>query len=175
MDRCRKQTSSYQRAEEWERGKLGVVNQEVQTLLCIKEMLQWDIKQHKDHSQCVIVTMINGLKPLKIGSYCVAWVSESRSFVSDSLQPHRLYSPRNSPGQNTGVGSLSLLQGTFPTQGSNPCLLHRRRILYRLSHQGSPTMLHTYIKCTSNNNIFLKDVWSGMSVSTLLEPVKNWK
>ena len=38
----------------------------------------------------------------------------------DSLQPHGLYSPWNSPGQNTGVGSLSLLQGIFPTQGLNP-------------------------------------------------------
>ena len=38
---------------------------------------------------------------------------------SDSLRPHGLYSPRNSPGLNTGVGSLSLLQGIFPTQGSN--------------------------------------------------------
>ena len=52
--------------------------------------------------------------------------SECCSVVSDSLQPHGLYSPWNSPGQNTGVGSLSLLQGTFPTQGSNPCLLHCR-------------------------------------------------
>ena len=49
-------------------------------------------------------------------------VSESRSAASNSLQPHRLYSPWNSPGQNTGVGSLSLLQGIFPTQGSNPGL-----------------------------------------------------
>ena len=64
--------------------------------------------------------------------------SESRSVVSDSLRPHGLYSPWNSPGQNTGVGSLSLLQGIFPTQGSNPNLLHCRQILYRLSHQGSP-------------------------------------
>ena len=39
------------------------------------------------------------------------------------LQPHGLYSPWNSPGQNTGVGSLSLLQGIFPTQGLNPGLL----------------------------------------------------
>ena len=46
--------------------------------------------------------------------------SEGRSVVSDSLRPHGLYSPWNSPGQNTGVGSLSLLQGIFPTQGSNP-------------------------------------------------------
>ena len=63
--------------------------------------------------------------------------SESHSVMSDSLQPHGLYSPRNSPGQNTGVGSLSLLQGIFPTQGSNPGLLHCRQILYQLSHKGS--------------------------------------
>jgi len=46
--------------------------------------------------------------------------------------------PWNSPGQNTGVGSHFLLQGIFPTQGSNPGLLHCRQILYQLSHQGSP-------------------------------------
>ena len=67
--------------------------------------------------------------------------SESHSVVSNSLQPHGLYSPRNSPGQNTGVGSLSLLQGIFPTQGSNPGLPHCRRIFYQLSHQGSPGIL----------------------------------
>ena len=50
-------------------------------------------------------------------------------------------SPWNSPGQNTGVGSLSLLQGIFPTQGSNPCLLHCRWILYQLNHKGSPRTL----------------------------------
>ena len=61
--------------------------------------------------------------------------SESRSVVSDSLHPHGLYSPWNSPGQNTGVGSLSLLQGTVPTQGSNQGLPHYRQILYQLSHQ----------------------------------------
>ena len=58
--------------------------------------------------------------------------------MSDSCRPHRLHSPWNSPGQNTGVGSLSLLQGIFPTQGSNPGLLHGRWILYQPSHQGSP-------------------------------------
>ena len=47
----------------------------------------------------------------------------------------------NSPAQNTGVGSLSLLQRIFPTQGSNPGLLHWRRILYQLSHKGSPRIL----------------------------------
>ena len=61
--------------------------------------------------------------------------SEIHSVVFDSLQPHGLYSPWNSPGQNTGVGSLSLLQGTFPTQGSNPGLPHCRQTLYQLSHR----------------------------------------
>ena len=56
--------------------------------------------------------------------------SESRSVMS-SL---------NSPGQNTGVGSSSFLQGIFPTQGSNPGLPHYRRILYQLSHKGSPVV-----------------------------------
>ena len=64
--------------------------------------------------------------------------SESRSVVSDSLQPYGLYSPWNSPGQNTRVDSHSLLQGIFPAQGSNPGLPHCRRILYCLNHQGSP-------------------------------------
>ena len=67
--------------------------------------------------------------------------SESRSVVSDSLRTHGLYSPWNSPGQNTGVGSLSLLQGIFPTQGSNPGLPHRRWIFYQLSHKGSLRIL----------------------------------
>ena len=44
----------------------------------------------------------------------------------------------DSPGKNPGVGSLSLLQGIFSTQGLNPGLPHCRRILYCLSHQGSP-------------------------------------
>ena len=63
---------------------------------------------------------------------------KSRSVVSNSLWPHGLYSPWNSPYQNTGVGSHSLLQGIFPTQRSNPGLQHCRWILYQLSHQGSP-------------------------------------
>ena len=54
-----------------------------------------------------------------------------------------LYSPYNCPGQNTRVGSLSLLQGIFPTQGLNPGLPHCRWILYQLSHQRSPRWLGT--------------------------------
>ena len=47
----------------------------------------------------------------------------------------------DSPGKNTGMGTLSLLQGIFSTQGANPGLLHCRWILYQQSHQGSPKML----------------------------------
>ena len=61
--------------------------------------------------------------------------SESPSVLSDSLRPHGLYSPWNAPGQNTGVGSLSLLQGIFSTQGLNPGLPHYKQILYQLSHR----------------------------------------
>ena len=68
-------------------------------------------------------------------------VKWSRSVMSDSLRPHGLYSPWNSPGQNTGVGSLSIIHGIFPTQGSNSGFPHCRWILYQLNHQGSPSIL----------------------------------
>src|SRR5574337_2163005 len=72
--------------------------------------------------------------------------------MSDSLRcygpkPARLLCPWDSPGQNTGVGSISLLQGIFPTQGLNPGLPNCRRILYQLSHKGSPmTNLDSLLK-----------------------------
>ena len=57
--------------------------------------------------------------------------------VSDSATPWTIYSPLNSPGQNTGLGSLSLLQVIFPTQEWNRGILHCRQILYQLSYKGS--------------------------------------
>ena len=67
--------------------------------------------------------------------------SESCSVMSDSLQPHGLYCPWNSPGLNTGMNTLSLLQGIFPTQGLSPGLPHYRWIIYQLSHKVSPRIL----------------------------------
>ena len=64
--------------------------------------------------------------------------SESHSVMSSSLWLQGLYSPWNSLGQNTGVGSRSLLQGIFPTQGLTPGLPNCRQILYHLSHRGAP-------------------------------------
>ena len=73
--------------------------------------------------------------------------SDSHSVVSNSLQSHgllpaRLLCPWDSPGKNTGVRSHSLLQGIFPSQGSNPGLLHCMQILYPMSHQGNPISEH---------------------------------
>ena len=65
----------------------------------------------------------------------VKW-SASRLVVSNSLWPRGLHSPWNSPGQNTGVSTFSLLQGIFPTQESDWGLLHCKRILYQLSYRG---------------------------------------
>ena len=82
-------------------------------------------------------TALRGLCPL-ISLQAKVKVSQLCPTFCD---PHGLYSPWNSPGQNMGVGSLSLLQGIFPTQGSNSGLPHCRQILYLLSHWGSPRIL----------------------------------
>ena len=60
--------------------------------------------------------------------------------MSDSLRTRGLYSPWNSLGKNTGMGSCFILQGIFLIQGLNPGLPHCRQILYQLSHKGSPKM-----------------------------------
>ena len=82
-------------------------------------------------------------------SFCVL----GQPVVSDSLRPHglsltKLLCPWNScPGKNAEVGSHSLLQGIFVTQGLNPGPPPRRRILYRLSHQSSPDVAARYWEC----------------------------
>ena len=82
--------------------------------------------------------------------------SESHSVMSSVLQPHGLYSPWNSPGKNTGVCTLSLLQGVFPTEGSNPGLPHCRPILYQLSPeiQGKYCLPLGLACCVSYTNQF---------------------
>ena len=94
--------------------------------------------------------------------------------MSNSLQPYRLQTARllcpwNSPGKNTGVGSPSLPQGTFPIQGMNPGLLHCRQILYHLSHQEAPiahrspsyiykyTIIQSFCKYVYHTDIYILD------------------
>ena len=76
------------------------------------------------------------------------WIAMPSSLVSVKVKvaqllwwSHGLYSPWNSPGQNIGVGNLSLLQGIFPTQGLNSGLPHFGWILYQVSHKGSSRIL----------------------------------
>ena len=88
--------------------------------------------------------------------------SESHSVVSDSLQPHGLYSPRNSPGQTTGMDRLSLLQGIFPTQGLNPALPHCSSL------QAEPQVAVAEFESRS---LWLK---SPNSFSHIILPVEQW-
>ena len=109
--------------------------------------------------------------------------SESHSVVSNSLQPHGLYSPWNSPGQNTGVGSCSLLQGIFPTQGWNPGLPHCRQILHQLSHKagGAKTALwpHLYPLLPQSTHpqrhpCLQELACASASVGNTLQPLSTW-
>ena len=72
--------------------------------------------------------------------------SVSYSVVLDSLRPNGLWPAKLLclwiyPNKNIGISCLFLLPGIFPTQGSNPGLPHYRRILYQMSHKGSPRIL----------------------------------
>ena len=56
--------------------------------------------------------------------------------------PHQSPRPWDFLGKSMGVGCHFLLQGIFPTQGSNPGLPHYRQMVYHLSHQGSPKLVN---------------------------------
>ena len=93
--------------------------------------------------------------------------------MSDSLRPHGLYGPWSSPGQNTGVGSLSLLQGIFPTQGWNPGLPQCVWILYQQSHKGSPRILlpaepQGFLENSSDNKEHLLSTYCVLGIYFML-------
>ena len=101
----------------------------VQTSLVGTNPPSWGLPSHTEISGDTTIHL--GLPFHKKLSNVKVWKWESLSCVPF------FETPWNSPGQNTGVGSLSLLQGIFPTQRSNPRLPHCRQILYQLSHKGS--------------------------------------
>ena len=103
-------------------------------------------------------------------------------------------SPWNSPGENTGVDNLSLLQRISPTQGLNPGLPLCRQILYQLSHKGSPGLLEwvaypfssrsswprnqTRVSCIEGRfftNWVIGEATMDMSLSKLQGTVKDWE
>ena len=102
---------------------------------------------------CVELSSAGILEPKKINSATISTFSPSKGncavlclvtqlcltlFDPKDCSPPGSSVHGDSPGKNTGVGCHALLQGSFPTQGLNPGLLHCRRILYQLSHGGSP-------------------------------------
>ena len=106
---------------------------------------------------------------LSLSGRCCAVLSHS--VMSDSLCTHGL-SPtdsvhEDSPGQNTGVDSCSLLQGIFPTQELNPGLPCCRWILYHLSHQGSPRILE-WVAYPFSRGSFQSRNWTGVSCITVI-------
>ena len=110
--------------------------------------------------------------------------------MSDSLWSHGLYSPWNSPGQNAGVSSRSLLQGIFPTQRWIPGFPHCRRILYQQSYQGSPKCFllshfsHVWLCATPQTaahqaplslGFSRQEHWSGLPFPSSMHESKKWK
>ena len=95
---------------------------------------------------------VQGSRPVchEFSCYCekesesVSCSVRSESLWPYGLWPTRHFCPWSSPGKSPGVDSHALLQGNFPTQGSNLGLLHRKQILYCLSHQGSCTVVLLY-------------------------------
>ena len=87
--------------------------------------------------KCVTVKFKINFPFIKFYVMCYVLVTQSCLTLCDPhrLPPARLLCPWNSPGKNTEVDCHSLLQRNFPTQGSNPGLLHHRQILYRLSYR----------------------------------------
>ena len=100
----------------------------------------------------LVPTLVIHVYPCVFGT---SYESKSHLVVSESLRSHGLQPARllclwNSPGQNTGVGCLH--QGIFPTEESNPGLLHCRQILNRLSHCKMKYILPHFSKCSEKNN-----------------------
>ena len=89
-----------------------------------------------------------------------------------------MYSPWNSPGQNTEVHSLYLLQGLFPNQGLNLGLSHCKQILYQLSHKGNPRILE-WVAYPFSSRSFQTRNWNQIPCtagdSSLTELIIPWQ
>ena len=117
----------------------------------------------------------------------------SRSVVSNSLWPHGLEPARflcswDFPGKNTGLGSHSLLQGIFLTQGLNPGLLPYRQILCHLNHQEKLNVLSkqkmklrlkdptaSLFETCREHNIIIISVERYLELVTLTYAVQKWQ
>ena len=115
-------------------------------ILCAESVCTYDIALSEYHIVAnfysMITTMVFSIA-MEVSRLIMFFVCsnkcEWKSFSRVRLSV-RLDSPRNSPGQNSGVGSCSLLQGIFPTQWIHPGLLSCRLIPYQLRYPGSPVI-----------------------------------
>ena len=105
---------------------------------------RWDTENAEEYSNCFILKnsiymfykLLVKVKLLsRVRLFATPWTVARQAPLSMGFA--RLLCPWDSPGKNTGMGCHFLLQGIFPTQESNPGLLHCRQTLYPLSHQGS--------------------------------------
>ena len=95
--------------------------------------------------------------------------SESRSVMSDSLLPHRLHSPWNSPGQNTRVDSLSLLQGNHPNPGIEPGSPALQADTLPTEYQGSPTCPESCVK------VLFHCIYIYLNLKMSVTSIVSWK
>ena len=105
---------------------------------------------------------------------CVCLVAQSCPTLCDPMDcsPPGSSVHGDSPGKNTGEGCHVLLQGIFPTQGSNPGLPHCRQILYCLSHQESPRILE-WVAYPFSRETFWPRNWTGVSCWATKEAHKH--
>ena len=138
------------------------------TCLCCSPPVPWPLPSTQNHMLCLVAQL------------CLTLCNPV------DCSPPGSSVPRDSPGKDTGVGCHALLQGIFPTQGSNPGPRHCRKILYCLSHQGSPRILewvaypfsrrssrprnHTRVTCIAGRQILYQLSYQGSPLKSLLPP-----
>ena len=121
-------------------------------------------------------------KSLLLGCAMLCLIAQWCPFLCDPMDcsPPCFSVHGDSPGKNSGVGYHALLQGIFPTQGSNPGLAHCRWIFYHLSHQGSPQILewvaHSFSKASSKprNRTGVSCIAGRFFTSWAIREVPTW-
>ena len=111
----------------------------------------WNSHLFQNFPQFIVIHTVASVVSNSVGSY--------------GLQLARLLCPWNSPDKNTGVGCHALLQGIFPTQRLNPGLPRCRRILYCLSHQGSPMHAVIFSPILGHLTCLLRNLYAGQKVT----------
>ena len=125
-----------------------------------KAQMERGLKEKVKNGKCYIVYEVKCQSLIHVQLFATPW----------TVQPSRLLCPWDSPGKNTEVNCHSYLQEIFPTQGLNLGLLHCRRILYHLIHQGSSRALNTAVIKILLNDLFLQI--SETEIDTQTVPIK---